>query len=396
VNDPGSTAPYWQPGDAFTQNVQIQQSVGADDCTSVTSCADTLWLGMTLYDHNSNLVVDPTQPGNFRPVHQEGVTTYSLPTGFTITSTNLGGGTSASLQCEIGTQDSFVTACGLFKGLSDTLTLTYKVDGTIGGTGSIGGSDFTNQECVTLEDKTASVSGSCQFGVGTNLMTVNVQNTKDGGSTFFTGPLTVELKPQGSATATSGGTDLCNGNPQVTWTGNVALYKGQQGGSGYTISPELYEGPGVNQQGFTIKITCDSAASAAGSTATPQERYDAIVENAWENAEPGQMFIDKHWNYSPDGVYPQYKGITTNPSLRWNTLVQTDLGLFTIQELADKQGMTIVKNVKNEWQVGKVFMSGKDKELYKITFTNGYEVYCTPEHKWPILNTQKRLFNGQK
>lgn len=41
--------------------------------------------------------------------------------------------------------------------------------------------------------------------------------------------------------------------------------------------------------------------------------YDSIVENAWENAEPGQMFVDRHWEYSPDGVYPQYKGVTTNP-----------------------------------------------------------------------------------
>ena len=44
-----------------------------------------------------------------------------------------------------------------------------------------------------------------------------------------------------------------------------------------------------------------------------REIYDAIVENAWENAEPGQMFIDKHHDYSPDSVYTQYKGITTNP-----------------------------------------------------------------------------------
>jgi ribonucleoside-diphosphate reductase alpha chain len=44
-----------------------------------------------------------------------------------------------------------------------------------------------------------------------------------------------------------------------------------------------------------------------------KELYDAIVENAWENAEPGQMFIDKHWNYSPDGAYEQYRGVTTNP-----------------------------------------------------------------------------------
>lgn len=44
-----------------------------------------------------------------------------------------------------------------------------------------------------------------------------------------------------------------------------------------------------------------------------KELYDSIVENAWENAEPGQMFIDRHWNYSPDGAYEQYRGVTTNP-----------------------------------------------------------------------------------
>jgi len=44
-----------------------------------------------------------------------------------------------------------------------------------------------------------------------------------------------------------------------------------------------------------------------------KELYDSIVENAHENAEPGQMFIDRHHNYSPDGVYEQYRGVTTNP-----------------------------------------------------------------------------------
>lgn len=44
-----------------------------------------------------------------------------------------------------------------------------------------------------------------------------------------------------------------------------------------------------------------------------KELYDSIVENAWDNAEPGQMFIDRHWDYSPDCIYPQYKGVTTNP-----------------------------------------------------------------------------------
>ena len=40
-----------------------------------------------------------------------------------------------------------------------------------------------------------------------------------------------------------------------------------------------------------------------------KELYESIVENAWENAEPGQMFIDRHWDYSPDGAYEQYRGV---------------------------------------------------------------------------------------
>lgn len=48
-----------------------------------------------------------------------------------------------------------------------------------------------------------------------------------------------------------------------------------------------------------------------------KELYDSIVENAWENAEPGQMFVDRHHSYSPDSVYPQYKGVTTNPCGRF-------------------------------------------------------------------------------
>lgn len=124
-----------------------------------------------------------------------------------------------------------------------------------------------------------------------------------------------------------------------------------------------------------------------------KEYWDEIIKSAHGHAEPGIIFEDNHHNYSPDGVYEQYKGVTTNPSLRHNTLIQTDLGLFPIKELAEKDGLTIVKNVLNEWQVGKVFMSGKDKDLYKITFTNGYEVFCTAEHKWVVLNSAKNIFN---
>ena len=44
-----------------------------------------------------------------------------------------------------------------------------------------------------------------------------------------------------------------------------------------------------------------------------KEYWNEIIKSAHGYAEPGIIFIDNHHDYSPDGVYPQYKGVTTNP-----------------------------------------------------------------------------------
>lgn len=44
-----------------------------------------------------------------------------------------------------------------------------------------------------------------------------------------------------------------------------------------------------------------------------KELFDQVVENAWENAEPGVAFMDTVVNYSPEGVYVQFRPIASNP-----------------------------------------------------------------------------------
>lgn len=41
--------------------------------------------------------------------------------------------------------------------------------------------------------------------------------------------------------------------------------------------------------------------------------WRSIVEYAHGTAEPGLMFLDRLINYSPDGIYDMYRGVTTNP-----------------------------------------------------------------------------------
>jgi len=44
-----------------------------------------------------------------------------------------------------------------------------------------------------------------------------------------------------------------------------------------------------------------------------KELFDLIVEMAWKNAEPGVAFMDRVINYSPEGVYEQYRAEYCNP-----------------------------------------------------------------------------------
>ena len=69
-------------------------------------------------------------------------------------------------------------------------------------------------------------------------------------------------------------------------------------GSDYNILSTFYDYDGTKKYYKRIKA---------------KEYWNEIIKSAHNVAEPGLMFEDNHLNYSPDGVYPQYRGITTNP-----------------------------------------------------------------------------------
>ena len=152
-----------------------------------------------------------------------------------------------------------------------------------------------------------------------------------------------------------------------------------------------------NDADFTLCWPVNSDNPSIVKNVKAKDIWKKIVISATKTAEPGVLFWDTMVNNLPAECYSDdgFKHISTNPSLRENTLVLTDKGVFPIRYLAENDNTPTVRNIKGEWHKSKVFKSGINKQLYKITFTNGQEVYCTKEHKWPILNTTLNPYHKQ-
>lgn len=127
------------------------------------------------------------------------------------------------------------------------------------------------------------------------------------------------------------------------------------------------------------------------------EIWDLVIKCATETAEPGILFWDTILKESPADCYAEdgFRTICTNPSFRWNTKVVTDKGVMQIKDIAENTPVCRVRNILGEWHDAFAFKSGKNKRLYKISFSGGREAFCTAEHQWPVLNTSGNLINPQ-
>ena len=119
-----------------------------------------------------------------------------------------------------------------------------------------------------------------------------------------------------------------------------------------------------------------------------REYFDKLVENNWLSAEPGSMFVDRHWNYSPDGVYPQYRGVTTNPCFHPDTLIETVNGRVKIKDL-DYHSFVYSMNSDGSLCIKRAtpsFISKTNAKTLKITLKSGNSIQVTPEHKLYVQN----------
>lgn len=121
-----------------------------------------------------------------------------------------------------------------------------------------------------------------------------------------------------------------------------------------------------------------------------KEVWETIIHCAWNTAEPGIIFSTRHHNYSPDGVYPQFKGTCTNPCVVGDAKVTTDQGEVEIKKLVEmiNSGKDVSVLTFNEdtndleyKKVNDAFLTKNNANVVEIETESGQKLRLTPDHK---------------
>jgi ribonucleoside-diphosphate reductase alpha chain len=123
----------------------------------------------------------------------------------------------------------------------------------------------------------------------------------------------------------------------------------------------------------------DPRTKAVVKTVPAREIWDAIVEGAWQNGEPGVLFLD-HPEVNPlPGLGPI---AATNPCVTADTWVFTSQGARRVRELVGVPFEAVVDGRAYPSSPGGFFFTG-NKAVFRVKTSRGYELDATADH--PLL-----------
>jgi ribonucleotide reductase alpha subunit len=121
-----------------------------------------------------------------------------------------------------------------------------------------------------------------------------------------------------------------------------------------------------------------------------KDLWNKLIHCAWNTAEPGIIFQTKHHNYSPDGVYPSFRGTCTNPCVTGDTKIHTNIGELEIKDIIDRinNGEEIkvlsydnINDTVEYQQVNSGCLTRENANIIEIETEDGNKLRLTPDHK---------------
>jgi ribonucleoside-diphosphate reductase alpha chain len=112
-----------------------------------------------------------------------------------------------------------------------------------------------------------------------------------------------------------------------------------------------------------------------------RQRWLSILNSRKKTGIPYIMFSDNANNNKPD-CYLDIPIYASNLCVAENTQILTKTGYHTIKDLHNT-GLVEIWNGE-EWSEVEIIKTGENKNLLKVTTNSGYELECTPYHKFYI------------
>jgi ribonucleoside-diphosphate reductase alpha chain len=117
-----------------------------------------------------------------------------------------------------------------------------------------------------------------------------------------------------------------------------------------------------------------------------EEIWERIVEGAWNNGEPGVMFIDevnREHSYDVE-EHPEYEMTTSNPCCAEGTLVNTPEGYRPVEDISEGDRINTVYGSENVDEV----LSFEERDIYKVEFSDGGIQYVTEDHRYHAIQQE--------
>jgi len=116
----------------------------------------------------------------------------------------------------------------------------------------------------------------------------------------------------------------------------------------------------------------------------PTGLYNLMITQAWKNAEPGVLFMNKFKNYNIMEFVDDFVIESCNACFTGNMNLLTENGYMTFEELCDTQP-NIINNIGNITK-SKVWCSGKKETVSLNFYGKKQSITCTSDHIFKLID----------